>query len=103
MEATSIPTTALRARRNLADRIGAGLKSVLGFIPLLGGDPSAFGLLTAALILTIMATPIITSVIREVFETVPSELKEGASALGATRWEMVRQIVLPYSRAGITG
>jgi phosphate transport system permease protein len=85
------------------DTIEPALKSVLGFLPIFSGDPSAFGLLTAALILTIMATPIITSVIREVFETVPGELKEGAYALGATRWEMVRHIVLPYSRAGIVG
>jgi len=46
-------------------------------------------------ILTIMVTPIITSVTREVFETVPGDLKEGAYALGATRWEMVREVVLP--------
>jgi phosphate transport system permease protein len=83
--------------------IEPALKSVLGFLPLFSGDPSAFGYLTAAFILTIMATPIITSVTREVFETVPGELKEGAYALGATRWEMVRHVVLPYSRAGITG
>ena len=55
------------------------------------------------MILTIMATPIITSVTREVFETVPGDLKEGSYALGATRWEMVRQVVLPYSRVGIVG
>ena len=85
------------------DKIEPALKSVLGFIPLFSGDPSAFGVLTAAMILTIMATPIITSVTREVFETVPGDLKEGAYALGATRWEMVRQVVLPYSRAGIVG
>jgi phosphate transport system permease protein len=85
------------------DTIEPALKSVLGFLPIFSGDPSAFGYLTAAVILTIMATPIITSVIREVFETVPGELKEGAYALGATRWEMVRHVVLPYSRAGIIG
>ena len=50
-----------------------------------------------------MATPIITSVTREVFETVPGDLKEASYALGATRWEMVRQVVLPYSRPGIVG
>ncbi len=87
----------------MKDTIEPALKSVLGFIPLFSGDPSAFGVLTAAFILTIMATPIITSVTREVFETVPGDLKEGAYALGATRWEMVRQVVLPYSRAGIVG
>jgi phosphate transport system permease protein len=85
------------------DAIEPALKSVLGFLPIFSGDPSAFGMLTAAFILTIMATPIITSVTREVFETVPSDLKEGAYALGATRWEMVRHVVLPYSRAGIVG
>jgi len=87
----------------MKDTIEPALKSVLGFLPIFGGDPSAFGVLTAAFILTIMATPIITSVTREVFETVPGDLKEGSYALGATRWEMVRQIVLPYSRVGIVG
>ncbi|HET7177414.1 MAG TPA: phosphate ABC transporter permease subunit PstC, partial [Solirubrobacterales bacterium] len=85
------------------DTVEPALQSALGFLPIFSGDPSAFGYLTAALILTIMATPIVTSVTREVFETVPSELKEGSYALGATRWEMVRQVVLPYSRAGIVG
>jgi phosphate transport system permease protein len=87
----------------MRDTVEPALHSVLGFLPIFDGDPSAFGYLTAAVILTIMATPIITSVTREVFETVPGELKEGAYALGATRWEMVRQVVLPYSRAGIVG
>jgi phosphate transport system permease protein len=87
----------------MKDTIEPALNSVLGFIPLFSGDPSAFGVLPAAFILTIMATPIITSVTREVFETVPGDLKEGAYALGATRWEMVRHVVLPYSRAGIIG
>ncbi len=85
------------------DTIEPALKSVLGFLPIFDGEPSAFGYLTAALILTIMTTPIITSVTREVFETVPGDLKEGSYALGATRWEMVRQVVLPYSRAGVVG
>jgi len=87
----------------MRDTIEPALNSVLGFLPIFGGDPSAFGYLTAALILTIMATPIITSVTREVFETVPGDLKEASYALGATRWEMVRQVVLPYSRSGIVG
>jgi phosphate transport system permease protein len=87
----------------LRDTIEPALKSAFGFLPIFDGDPSAFGYLTAACILTIMATPIITSVTREVFETVPNDLKEASYALGATRWEMVRQVVLPYSRAGIVG
>lgn len=85
------------------DTIEPALQSAFGFLPIFSGDPSAFGYLTAAVILTIMATPIITSVTREVFETVPRDLKEASYALGATRWEMVRQVVLPYSRAGIIG
>jgi phosphate transport system permease protein len=87
----------------MRDTIEPALQSVLGFLPIFSGDPSAFGYLTAAFILTIMAIPIITSVTREVFETVPGDLKEASYALGATRWEMVRQVVLPYSRAGIVG
>jgi phosphate transport system permease protein len=87
----------------MRDTIQPALHSVLGFLPIFDGDPSAFGYLTAAVILTIMITPIITSVTREVFETVPGDLKEASYALGATRWEMVRQVVLPYSRPGIVG
>ncbi len=87
----------------MRDTVEPALHSVLGFLPIFDGDPSAFGYLTAALILTIMATPIITSVTREVFETVPDDLKEASYALGATRWEMVREVVLPYSRPGIVG
>jgi phosphate transport system permease protein len=87
----------------MRDTIEPALKSVLGFLPIFSGDPSAFGYLTAALILTIMAVPIITSVTREVFETVPGDLKEASYALGATRWEMLRTVVLPYSRPGIVG
>jgi phosphate transport system permease protein len=87
----------------MRDTIEPALKSVFGFLPIFSGDPSAFGYLTAACVLTIMAVPIVTSVTREVFETVPGDLKEASYALGATRWEMVRQVVLPYSRSGIVG
>jgi phosphate transport system permease protein len=87
----------------MRDTIEPALKSALGFIPLFSGEPSAAGVLTAAVILTIMAVPIVTSVTREVFETVPKDLKEGAYALGSTRWEMVRMVVLPYARPGMVG
>jgi phosphate transport system permease protein len=87
----------------MKDTIQPALHSVLGFLPIFEGDPSAFSYLTAAAVLTIMATPIITSVTREVFETVPGDLKEASYALGATRWEMVRQVVLPFSKSGIVG
>lgn len=79
------------------------LHSVFGWIPLFAGAPGPYGMLSAALILTIMAVPIVSSITREVFETTPSELKEGAYALGATRWEMVRTVILPYARPGIVG
>jgi phosphate transport system permease protein len=87
----------------MRDTVEPALKSALGFIPLFSGDPSAAGVLTAAVVLTIMAVPIVTSVTREVFETVPRDLKEGAYALGSTRWEMLRMVVLPYSKAGMVG
>ena len=67
------------------------------------GTPSPYGMLTAALILTIMALPIVTSITREVFETTPGELKEAAYSLGSTRWEMVRMTILPLGRPGVVG
>ena len=79
------------------------LNSFLGWIPLFAGTYSPYGMLNAALILTIMALPIVTSITREVFATTPSELKEGAYALGSTRWEMIRMTVLPIARPGIVG
>ncbi len=87
----------------MANHLEPFLHSFLGWIPLFAGTPSPFGMLPAALILTIMALPIITSITREVFQTTPAELKEGAYALGATRWEMVRTAVLPVAKPGITG
>jgi phosphate transport system permease protein len=58
-------------------------------------------LLTAVIVLTIMIIPITASIARELFLAVPSELEEGALALGLTRWEMVRGVVLPYTRGGL--
>lgn len=78
------------------------LHSALGFIPLFG-DPSSAGasVFTAIVVLTIMILPIVSSISRELFLGVPPSLKEGALALGTTRWEMVRGVVLPYARGGI--
>jgi phosphate transport system permease protein len=78
------------------------LHSALGFIPLFG-TPSAAGasVFTAVIVLTIMILPIVSSISRELFLGVPSDLKEGALALGTTRWEMVRGVVFPYARGGI--
>ncbi len=78
------------------------LHSAFGFIPLFG-DPSAAGasMFTAIIVLTIMILPIVSSISRELFLGVPHDLKEGALALGTTRWEMVRGVVFPYARGGI--
>src|SRR5437868_3638104 len=76
----------------------------LHFIPFIGGaavaGPNYF---IGGLILAIMIVPIVSAITREVMATVPSDHKEAALALGATRWEMIRTAVLPYSRSGITG
>ncbi|MGN9910845.1 phosphate ABC transporter permease subunit PstC [Phytohabitans sp. LJ34] len=77
---------------------------VLGWIPLFG-EPVGSGrsFMTAGLILAIMITPIITSISREVFSTVPRADKDAALALGATRWEMIRGAVFPHSFGGLVG
>ncbi len=84
------------------------LHDTFGGIPLVGevfGPPSASGraFLTAGIILAIMIIPIVTSLAREVIDTVPTADREGALALGATRWEMIRGAVLPYSTGGLVG
>jgi len=73
-----------------------------GFIPIFG-EPQTTGLsiFTASLILTIMVVPIIASISRDLFRSVPPELQDGAAALGATRWEVVRGIVLPTTSSGV--
>jgi phosphate ABC transporter permease protein PstC len=73
------------------------------FLPLVGGQVSIPNYFIAGLILAIMIVPIVSAISREVMATVPSDHKEAALALGATRWEMIRMAVLPYSRAGISG
>jgi phosphate transport system permease protein len=70
---------------------------------LFAGPPYGVGLLTAGLILSIMVLPFITSITREVFTTVPSMLKEAAYGIGCTRWEVMRRVVLPYTRVSVTG
>ena len=80
------------------------MHGTLGFLPIFGPPPPVGSSVFAAiLILTIMMVPIISSICSELFRGVPSELKDGALALGATRWEMVRGVVFPYARAGIAG
>jgi len=79
------------------------LESNLGFIPFFAGPASGTGrtILTAGIVLAIMALPIMTAIMREIFAQTPPLHQEAALALGATRWEMVRLAVLPYSKSGI--
>lgn len=85
----------------LRDHIEPSLHSWLGFIPLFGEPGTGSSLFTAIIVLTIMILPIVASISRELFLGVPHELKEGALALGTTRWEMVRGVMFPYARGGV--
>lgn len=88
----------------LAHHVDPWLHSNLGFIPLFGSlSGSGFGYFAAILVLTIMTVPIVASISRELFSSVPDDLEEGALALGATRWEMIRGVILPHTRAGVVG
>ena len=83
------------------------LNDYLGELPLIGplfqGPPLGIGMLTAGFVLAIMVIPFISSVMREVFLTVPTRLKESAYALGSTKWEVSWDIVLPYTRSAVIG
>ena len=76
---------------------------VPGLSGLFAGPPYGIGLLTSALILAIMVLPFITSITRDVFDTVPAVLKESAYGIGCTTWEVTRRVVIPYTRVGIMG
>ncbi len=83
------------------------LQKAFGDVPLLGtlfsGAPVGIGILSAGIILAIMIIPFIASVMRDVFEVTPVLLKESAYALGSTTWEVVSQVVLPYTKSGVIG
>lgn len=83
------------------------LQSTLGQMPLIGplfgGAMNGIGILAAGLILAFMILPFIAAVMRDVFEIVPSILRESAYGLGCTTWEVVRHIVLPYTQQGVIG
>jgi phosphate transport system permease protein len=83
------------------------LTATLGRIPLAGalfqGSPIGIGILCAGIILAIMIIPFIAAVMRDVFEVTPPMLKESAYALGSTTWEVVWNVVLPYTRVGVIG
>jgi len=90
-----------------ADYAQPFLSATLGNLPVIGvlfnGPMMGIGMLTAGLILSVMIIPFIASVMRDVFDTCPGVLKESAYAIGCTRWEVVRHIVLPYTRIGVVG
>jgi phosphate transport system permease protein len=85
------------------DRIGDITSPIPVLSTLFAGPSTGRGLFTAGIILALMVTPIITSITREVFDTVPASAKEAAYALGSTRWEMVRAAIFPHSQAGMIG
>jgi phosphate transport system permease protein len=91
----------------LADHVQPWMTDHLGSWPLIGamfqGPPLGIGMFTAGVILAVMVIPFISAVMRDVFETVPAILKESAYAVGATTWEVVSHIVLPYARIGVAG
>jgi phosphate transport system permease protein len=91
----------------LQTTVQPALISTFGSVPVLStlfaGPPYGIGVLTASLILAIMVLPFITAVSRDVFNTVPPVLKEAAYGLGCTRWEVVRNIVIPHTRVGLVG
>lgn len=87
----------------LRESVQPFLAKHLGFLPFFRGTPMGFSLLAGAVILAIMILPTIASVSRDVLQAVPGTLREGALALGLTRWEMISKVVLPAARSGILG
>lgn len=89
------------------DHVEPWLNSNIGTLPFIGplfsGPPMGIGMLTAGIILAIMVIPFIASVMRDVFDVVPAMLKESAYGLGATTWEVVWKVVLPYTKTGVVG
>jgi phosphate transport system permease protein len=90
-----------------ADYVQPLLTRVLGDVwiigPLFRGAPNGIGILSAGIILSVMVIPFIASVMRDVFEIVPPVLKESAYGIGATTWEVVWNVVLPYTKVGVIG
>ncbi|BAL96657.1 phosphate ABC transporter permease PstC [Rubrivivax gelatinosus] len=91
----------------LASFVQAPLQTVFGEVPVLGalfsGPPVGIGILSAGIILAIMVIPFIAATMRDVFDVTPPMLKESAYGLGATTWEVVWKVVLPYTKTGVVG
>jgi phosphate transport system permease protein len=87
----------------MAAHVQPALADTLGWVPIFGHavNPAGSGMLTAIVVLTIMTIPITSSICRELFLGVPSELEEGSIGLGATRWEMVKTVIVPSVRGGV--
>jgi phosphate transport system permease protein len=84
------------------DQFGPWLNTAFGWLPFFASRPiSGSTMFTAVLVLTIMIVPITASISRDLFAQVPPDIKEGALGLGLTRWEMIRGVVLPYTRGGL--
>lgn len=90
-----------------AKHVQPHLQAALGDVPVIGGwfagPPIGIGILTAGIVLSLMVIPFVASVMRDVFETVPPPLKESAYGVGCTTWEVVTNVVLPYTRVGVIG
>ncbi len=91
----------------LADYVQKPLQAIFSGVPyleaLFSGPPVGIGILSAGIILAIMIIPFIAAVMRDVFEVTPTLLKESAYGLGATTWEVISTVVLPYTKAGVIG
>lgn len=91
----------------LSKYVQVPLQDAFGSVPVIGalfqGPPVGIGLLSAGIILAIMIIPFIAAVMRDVFEVTPALLKESAYGVGATTWEVVSKVVLPYTKAGVIG
>jgi phosphate transport system permease protein len=91
----------------MATYVQPWLIHALGNVPVLkfifGGLPIGIGVFTAGIVLSLMVIPLITSVMRSVLTSVPDVMKEAAYSMGATRWEVVRNILIPYTKAGLLG
>lgn len=87
----------------LSDHVEPFLVDYLGFIPLFRGAPMGIGMLPAGFILAIMIIPFISSVARDIFQMVPAMIKESGYGVGATKWEVISRVVIPYTKSGIIG
>ncbi len=87
----------------ISEHVAPFMNQHLGWTVLFSGEPMGIGMLTAGVILAIMIIPFISSVARDVFLMVPPILKESGYSVGATKWEVVRKVVIPYTRSGVIG